>query len=38
MAFCKPWSFNANGHLTSTTPFPQQEQDTKLSGDATNQG
>ena len=31
-------TFNANGHLTSTTSFPQQEQDTKLSDDAPNQG
>ena len=38
MAFCKPPYFNANGHLTSMTPFPQQEQDTKLFGDAANQG
>ena len=38
MAFCKPSSFNANGHLTSTTPFPQQDQDAKLSVDAANQG
>ena len=37
MAFFKPSSFNANGHLTSTIPFPQQEQDTKLSGHAANQ-
>ena len=36
MAFCKPSSFNANGHLTSMTPFPQQEQDAKLSAVAAN--
>ena len=38
MAFCKPSYFNDNGHLISMTPFPQQEQDTKLFGDAVNQG
>ena len=38
MAFCKPSSFDANGHLTSATLFPQQEKDRKLSGDAANQG
>ena len=37
MAFCKPSSFNANGHLMSLTPFLQEEQDTKLSGDVANQ-
>ena len=38
MTFCKPSSFNANGHLTSMATFPQQDQDTKMSGDAANQG
>ena len=38
MTFCKPSSFNANGHLTSMATFPQQDQDTKISGDAANQG